>query len=49
VNLPVEPGITKLKVKLFDGEAQKGILISDGEVDISQVLSVGEQDGKCTT
>lgn len=49
VNLPVEPASTKLKLQLYDGEAVKGLLISEALVDVSDVLSSGEQDGMTET
>ncbi|KAI9289500.1 hypothetical protein BC943DRAFT_271828, partial [Umbelopsis sp. AD052] len=45
VNLPVEPDHGKLKVRLYDGEAPKGLLISETQVDVSKVLTTGEDDG----
>jgi hypothetical protein len=46
VNLPVDYGVSKLKIRLYDGSVSKDILISEGEVDMAKVMKEGEQDGE---
>ncbi|ORZ12005.1 C2 domain-containing protein [Absidia repens] len=45
INLPVPPGITRLFVQVFNRQAAKENLISEGHVDLHEVLRKGEHDG----
>ncbi|CAO3587725.1 unnamed protein product [Absidia cylindrospora] len=45
INLPVPPGATRLFVQIFSGQASKENLISEGHVDLNEVLRKGEHDG----
>ncbi|KAI9302868.1 C2 domain-containing protein [Cunninghamella echinulata] len=45
VNLFVPEGKTKMRVQLFDEDAKKEDLISEADIDISEVIKVGEHDG----
>ncbi|ORX58157.1 hypothetical protein DM01DRAFT_1283365 [Hesseltinella vesiculosa] len=44
VNLTVYEGKTKMYVQLFDEDAKREDLISEGEVDLTAVIKDGEQD-----
>ncbi|KAL0073272.1 hypothetical protein J3Q64DRAFT_1754563 [Phycomyces blakesleeanus] len=44
VNIPVAANKTKMRVQLFDDDSKREDLISEGEVDLTNVLAGGEQD-----
>ncbi|KAH8554978.1 hypothetical protein BGW37DRAFT_481926 [Umbelopsis sp. PMI_123] len=44
VNLVIPEGKTKMMVQLFDEDKRKEDLISEGEIDLTEVLKNGEQD-----
>ncbi|KAI9250426.1 C2 domain-containing protein [Phascolomyces articulosus] len=44
VNLPVPEGKTKLYMQVFDEDGPREDLISEGEIDLTNVLKEGEED-----
>ncbi|CAO3647917.1 unnamed protein product [Cunninghamella blakesleeana] len=45
VNLMVPEGKTKMRVQIFDEDAKKEDLISETDLDLTEVIKEGEQDG----
>ncbi|ORZ06721.1 C2 domain-containing protein [Absidia repens] len=45
INLPVPPGATRLFIQIFSRQASQENLISEGHVDLNEVLRKGEHDG----